>query len=129
MNKLPNGYRIIEVRHNSILVGLFDFGLQGKEAEEEIVYEGDTYTRGSMECIPRESSGSCCSCREYVKVVEMKDDGLEEGNFKKQLAKLLSNHDGMMVILNHYNLSEEVAAKDMIEGFLKRLPIVVYKQQ
>ena len=43
----------------------------------------------------------------------------EEENFKKQLANLISEHDGMSTLLEHYNLSAEVAATNMVDGFVK----------
>lgn len=63
---LPKGYRVVEERSGSIIVGMFDFLLMFKDAEKFINYNNKTYTRGGLEVIPRELIGHCCSCREYL---------------------------------------------------------------
>jgi len=43
----------------------------------------------------------------------------DPNNFKDQVADLMDKHDGMSLILEHYGVSSEKAAKKMIETFLE----------
>ena len=39
-------------------------------------------------------------------------------NFKGQVATLMDNHDGIQIILKHFNYNSDEAAKIMVENFM-----------
>jgi hypothetical protein len=70
MITLPEGYRVIDIKDDgdTIVIGMFDFMLTFKDAEETIEYNGSSWEVGMMACIPHKLAGHCCSCREYHKI-------------------------------------------------------------
>jgi len=65
-NKLPDGYRVIKKKQNSVIVGMFNFMLMFEDAKPVITYDGKQYKCGLLEVIPKALHGHCCSCREYT---------------------------------------------------------------
>jgi hypothetical protein len=69
-NELPKGYRVLNHRQDSIVIGMFDFMLIHEDAKAEITYAGKKYKRGSAEVVPKGLANHCCSCREYIEIKE-----------------------------------------------------------
>lgn len=62
---MPQGYVVVGVFTDHLIVGMTDFLLMFEDAVPSLTYNGQNYVRGLLEPVPHEWVGHVCSMRRY----------------------------------------------------------------